>query len=101
MKFQGSPISKRKLARVRAVRDRIIATMPRTVTKIWSRADDTVTTIFRDGREDEVRAAGPDGFPWYGHTGPMVQLNDWLDVRGTVAAIDGGPARIIINRVHN
>ena len=101
MKFQGSSISKRNLERVHVVRNKIIATMPRTVTTIWTRADDTVTTKYRDGRPDDVRAAEREGFPWFGHTGPMVQPDDWLHVGGTVAAIHGGPSRIIINRVHN
>ena len=102
MKFQGSPISKRKLARVHAVRDKILATMPRTVTTIWTRADDMVTTKFRDGRADEVRTAGVEGFPWYGYTGPMVRLEDWIHVQAPAAAIDRGPdARIIMNHVYN
>ena len=102
-KLLGSlKISKCKRERLHAARDNIIATMPRTVTKIWTRADDMVTTKFRDGRADEVRAAGVEGFPWYGYTGPMVQLDDWLHVRAPAAAIDRGPdTRIIMNRVHN
>ena len=102
MKFQGSSISKRNLARVHAVRDKLLATMPRTVTKIWTFADNMVTTKFRDGRADEVRAAGVEGFPWYGYTGPMVQFDDWLHVRAPAAAIDRGPdTRITINCVHD